>query len=343
MGNPFSLVFGKNPEQVISRPIQTREITDIFDSEVPAQQVFMITGIRGAGKTVMLTDIADYYRKKSEWIVVELNPNDDLLGGLLSKLSNDNICLELIKSAKINLSFFGLGIEFGGVAQITNVETAIDKILEKLRDANKRLLISIDEVTNNEHMRVFAGAMQIMIRHNHPIHIVMTGLYENIEELQNEKNLTFLYRASKVYLKALNLGAISRKYKDIFSLDKGDADYMSRLTAGYPFAFQVLGYLTYNNGGNYKETLSDYRQYLEDYVYDKIWSELSERDRLVAFAIAQEETGKIIKIREILNIDTNSFNPYRKRLIRKGIVDGNDRGYVKFTLPLFKEYVLDQI
>lgn len=343
MNNPFTLVFGKNPEQAIARPVQLGEVIETFDSDKPSQQVFMITGIRGSGKTVMLTEIAEYYRKRPEWIVIDLNPNDDLLTGFLAKLSADNFCLELIKNAKINISVMGLGIEIGNAGQIIDAETAIERMLEKLAEKGKKVLITIDEVTSNVSMHKFAGAMQIFIRHNHPVYLVMTGLYENIEELQNEKNLTFLYRASKIYLKSLNMNAIARKYQEVFSLEKEEASEMAQMTQGYPFAFQVLGYLTYNQNGNYREIQNDYRQYLEDYVYDKIWSELSEKDKLVAKAIAQEKTGKVIEIRKRLDMDTNSFNPYRKRLIRKGIVDGSDRGIVKFVLPLFSEYVLDNI
>ena len=40
-------------------------------------------------------------------------------------------------------------------------------------------------------------------------------------------------------------------------------------------------------------------------------------------------------------METNEFNPYRKRLVKRGIVNGEDHGYVSFTLPLFEEYVLD--
>ena len=41
-------------------------------------------------------------------------------------------------------------------------------------------------------------------------------------------------------------------------------------------------------------------------------------------------------------METNEFNPYRKRLIKKGILSGETRGYVSFTLPLFSEYVLER-
>ena len=103
---------------------------------------------------------------------------------------------------------------------------------------------------------------------------------------------------------------------------------MAELTKGYPFAFQVLGYLTWNHSGHYEVVIDEYEQYLSEFVYDKIWSELSQKDRIVA-------------IREHLGMETNEFNPYRKRLIKKGIVSGETRGYVFFTLPLFERYVID--
>lgn len=341
MSNPFSLMFGKVPLENISLPLQKNQISEAFDNEPAVQQIFMISGIRGAGKTVLLTEICNLYRSKENWVVVELNPNGDLLQGLLIKLSNDSRCLNIIKSAKLNLSFWGIGLEIEGSTPITDTETAIMQILTNLQKAGKKVLVAIDEVTSNSQMHEFASAFQIMIRQNAPLYLLMTGLYENIDELQNEKSLTFLYRAPKIYLKGLNLGAVGRKYKSIFSLNDEQAREMAKLTKGYPFAFQVLGYLTYNNAGNYTSVISEYRQYLEDYVYDKIWSELSPKDKQITYAIAECESGRIIEIRQRLGIDTNAFNPYRKRLIRKGIINGDERGFVKFTLPMFKEYVLE--
>ena len=55
----------------------------------------------------------------------------------------------------------------------------------------------------------------------------------------------------------------------------------------------------------------------------------------------ETESGKIKEIREHLGMETNEFNPYRKRLMKKGIVSGETRGYVFFTLPLFERYVID--
>lgn len=339
MQNPFTLTFGKNPLEAVERPLQQNEILEAFTAETVNQQMFIITGVRGSGKTVMMTQISQKLRERENWVVIELNPAADLLLALLSKLNSHQLCAGFIKSAKLDLSFFGFGVAVEGAAPVTDAETAIIKILEKMKKGGKRLLITIDEMTNNEAMKVFAGSFQIFVRQDLPVFLLGTGLYENIEELQNEKSLTFLYRAPKIPLKPLNRRAIIIKYQSIFCLSAEQAEEMAELTRGYPFAFQVLGYLTWNHNGEYRQVLDAYEQYLGEFIYDKLWSELSEKDRLVAKGIAAVKSGRIKEIRERLGMESNEFNPYRRRLIRKGIVTGENRGYVYFTLPLFDRYV----
>ena len=68
--NPYTLVFGKEPAQAISRASQSVEIMENFCREEPSQQIYMITGVRGTGKTVFMTDISRKMRQKRDWIVV---------------------------------------------------------------------------------------------------------------------------------------------------------------------------------------------------------------------------------------------------------------------------------
>lgn len=292
MQNPFTLTFGKSPLEPVERPVQTNEIIDTFTAEPVNQQMFLITGVRGSGKTVMMTEISRKLRTREEWVVIELNPSVDLLQGILSKLNSNPVCAGIIKSAKIDLSFWGFGVSIEGAAPITDAETAIIAILEKMKKNGKKLLVTIDEVTNNEFMHVFAGSFQIFVRQDLPIFLLATGLYENIDELQNEKNLTFLYRAPKIQMKPLNQQAIIKKYMNIFQIEREQAAQMAELTKGYPFAFQVLGYLTWNNHGNYREVLEEYEQYLSEFVYDKIWSELSRRIVLLPGALPKQTAEK---------------------------------------------------
>ncbi len=341
--NPFTLTFGKEPEQMISRYSQTDEILQSFTKSKPTQQVYMITGVRGSGKTVLMSSIANSFKKEKDWIVIELNSSGNLLKDLAAKLYSEKGLSSLFKADGIDLSFFGIGISIKKTDPITDLETAISRMLKKIAEKNKRLLVTIDEVSNTKEMRVFAGAFQIFIRQNNPLFLLMTGLYENVNSLQNEKNLTFLYRAPKVYLRALNIGSIARDYEKVFGLDKSNALEMAKLTTGYPFAFQVLGYHTYENGGDYHAAVDATRQYLDEYVYDKIWLELSENESKIVTLISKEHCYAVKDIKEKLDLKPNAFSVYRDRLIKKGVLNGDRRGYLAFELPFFEDYVLERM
>ena len=340
--NPYSLLFGKAPSQLIDRVSQRRLVVEDFKDPSPSQQIYVVTGVRGIGKTVFLTEVEREIEQVEGWIVVELNPNRDMLTSLAAKLASQDALARVFQRAKINLSFFGFGLEVSGSAPITDIETALAKMLQSLARENKRVLIAIDEVSRTQAMQEFASSFQIFVRQDLPVFLLATGLYENISDLQNADNLTFLYRAPKIELAPLNAGAIATNYERTFEITRDEARRMTALTMGFSFAFQVLGYLTWNAGGSWRDVVDDYRQYLDEYSYEKIWSELSERDREVSRAIANSTDGRIQGIRASLDMASNQFSPYRDRLIRKGIVDGSTHGYLSFTLPLFNEFVLDQ-
>lgn len=339
--NPYSLTFGKSPEQMISRTAQLMTITDAFLAEKPVQQLFIITGVRGSGKTVLMTEASRIIAKEKNWITVELNPERDMLVSLASKLSSENALAEIFKSARINLSFFGFGLEVTGEPPVTDIETALTKMLTGLKKHGKKLLITIDEAANTKNMKVFASTFQILLRLDLPVFLLMTGLYENINSLQNEKTLTFLYRAPKIEIKPLNIGTIAANYRSTIGVDESTALSMAQLTKGYSFAFQVLGYFAWAEKAFTQTVKISFKQYLEEYVYEKIWSELSGTDKRVVYGIANTPGGRVKDIRGFTGMDTNQFNPYRSRLIKKGLVDGSTNGYLRFTLPLFGEFVIE--
>ena len=336
--NPFTLAFGKEPVSFISRDYQNNEILESFTSDNPAYQVCMITGVRGAGKTVALSSIANTLDKEKQWVVVNLNPERDLLHMLAAELSNRKDLLELFRDAKINLSFLGFGLEIDGEPPVTDEVVAIRRMLDKLTKTGKRVLITIDEVSPTKQMKEFASQFQIFMREGLNVFLLMTGLYENIYALQNEKTLTFLYRAPKVELKPLSYPLVARKYGEVFQLDEQDAMAMAKATMGYPFAFQALGYLCWSRQKFWKELLPEYDTYLEDYVYEKIWSELSEKDKSVLRAMSGEQSSRVENIREKLNMTSNNFTVYRNRLLKKGLVSALGYGQLEFALPRFREF-----
>ena len=341
MNNPFTLSFGKKPLQYISRLSQTQQILETFQAPVPSNQIFMITGVRGSGKTVMMTNIAHELKADDSWIVIELNPTRDLLQSLAAKIYSLPEMHARFLNARLDLSAFGLGPSVENSAPATDIENVLELMLDQIKESGKRLLITIDEVTCSEYIRIFVSSFQIFLCQEQPIFLLMTGLYENLYDLQNDKSLTFLYRAPKLLLEPLNYTAVRNHYMKIFNIDTESASKMTSLTKGYPFAFQVLGYLYWENRStkNIDEILPEYDQYLEEYVYSKIWSELSEQDQRILLSISPDDGLKVKELRTRLQMSSELFSVYRDRLRRKGVIDTHEYGKVSFSLPRFSNFV----
>ena len=341
MNNPFTLSFGKKPLQYISRLSQTQQILETFQAPVPSNQIFMITGVRGSGKTVMMTNIAHELKSDDSWIVIELNPTRYLLQSLAAKIYSLPEMHARFLNARLDFSAFGLGLSVENSAPATDIENVLELMLDQIKESGKRLLITIDEVTCSEYIRIFVSSFQIFLRQEQPIFLLMTGLYENLYDLQNDKSLTFLYRAPKLLLEPLNYTAVRNHYMKIFNIDTESASKMTSLTKGYPFAFQVLGYLYWENRStkNIDEILPEYDQYLEEYVYSKIWSELSEQDQRILLSISPDDGLKVKELRTRLQMSSELFSVYRDRLRRKGVIDTHEYGKVSFSLPRFSNFV----
>lgn len=72
-------------------------------------------------------------------------------------------------------------------------------ILEKVKEQGKKVLFIIDEIINNQYVKLFVSNFQIYITKNYPVYLVMAGLYDNISNLQNEKSLTFYTALPKYF------------------------------------------------------------------------------------------------------------------------------------------------
>ncbi|MBO4496905.1 MAG: ATP-binding protein [Lachnospiraceae bacterium] len=342
--NPYTLSFGMPPYQYISRFAPTSEITEAFMSETPTTHVYMISGIRGSGKTVLLSNVCNSFSERDEWIVINLIPDTDMLTALLSKLYSRGEIKKIITAAKIDLSVFGLGVSIEK-EPIYDQETALERVLEQIAKHGKKVLIGVDEIVNNENVRIFAATFQLLIRQNLPVFLLMTGLYENIYNLQNEDSLTFLYRAPKIQLEPLSMSSISRNYASVLNLSDSDAQRLAKLTKGYAFAYQVLGYIYWDKnikkklGMSIDEMLPEYDDYLENYVYEKIWSELSPRERSVLEYLAEKDEAKVGDIRDALELSSGQMSVYRDRLIKRGIIKASSYGFVSLLLPRFGELI----
>lgn len=338
--NPFTTTFGIEPNEYISRTPNTSKIIDDFSAVSSPNQVYILTGVRGSGKSVTMAKIEDHFQNQSDWIVIELSTTWNMLVELATQLENS--CSSLNISINFNTPIVSVSVSKD--KEISTANLRIMKALEQLKNKHKRILIAVDEVVNNINVQQLTSAFQIYLRKKYPVYMIMTGLQENINNLQDENNLTFLHRAPTEDLIPLNRNAIASKYESIFSISKEQAYHMAQITKGYPYAFQVLGYLYWQQRDQkpFSEILNDMDDWLARYVYSKIWSELSQTDQKILTGIAKSNDSNVTNIRESLHMKPNEFSVYRKRLLNQQLVVTPSYGQIVLALPRFDIFIDNQ-
>lgn len=338
MRNPFTLTFGKKPTEYIIRHENIEEIKSAFTDEPAKCQTYLIRGVKGSGKTVLMTSIAKELCEEPDWIEVDLNSSQNLIEDLSYRLTDACRNVENLFERGFDLSIAGFGVGIGGNIDRDSVSKC-ESIFSALQRKNKKVLITIDEVNNDSSMKQFASQFQIWIRKDYPIFLIMTGLYENINAIQNNPQLTFLLRSPKISLEPLGISQVTRQYETIFEISTEEALTLAKITKGYAFAFQALGRLLWEkeDRSDINGVLRDLDNLLDEYVYQKIWSDLSEKDREIIINIPADTSIKTGDLCEKTGITTQVFSKYRERLINKGLIRTAGHGYVELTLPRFGE------
>ena len=339
--NPFTLSFGKKPIEYIARISEKQNLISSITAYPPLSNFYVISGIRGSGKTVMLTSIYNYFDNQGDYIVIELNPEDDLRESLAAKLYSQCRIKRLFMEKNFAFSFSGVTFSITGKNPILNIDDLLDKMLEELKRQNKKVIVLIDEATNNTYLKQFALTSQMLIRKDYDLFVVMTSVFENISAIENEKNLTFLIRCPRITLSALNISAVTESYREILDVDYEKALEFAKMTKGYAFAFQLLGYLLFD--AKKKEItagiLSQFDQYLEEYSYRKVWTSLSEVEQKILRAFKTNDSVPVSHLLSELNMKKEYFSKYRERLLKKGVVVSPGKGLLSFSLPRFNEFI----
>lgn len=339
MDNPFNIGFGEQPLCMISRTNEFEEIKSLLTSETPSSRSLIIAGQRGCGKTVLLAVTKNYFNSLDDWITVDLNPFMNMHEQLASKLYEEGKMKHLFTKTEFNFSFHGLSFNITGGNPVSNVNSLLDIMFSYLKKKNIKVLITIDDIAKNDHVQAFIYSFQSFLREGYNVFLVMTGLYKNISELENVDNLTFLLRAPKLFLDNLNMREIFHSYSKIFNIDEQKALELAKTTKGYAYGYQLLGNILYKNNSTSldDDTLHEYDMALEENVYSKIWSGLSQKEKEILYSMTNNNSiSSLIKDTKLNN---SALQVYKNRLSKQGLIDTSKRGEINFSLPRFKEFV----
>lgn len=360
--NPFKPTAGHMPPALIGRDTVLEDFEEGLDNGPGAPgRLMRVTGARGIGKTVLLTEFRRIAEARS-WEVVDETASSGFTNRLLQRLAPSKHSF----SAKLRPSIAVAGVSMSlGEAQISSqqmpltLRQAMGTRLDALEKKDAGLLITIDEAQAAAHddMIAIATAVQHLIREDRNIAFVFAGLPSIASTWLNDEVLTFLRRAQPERLGDIPLAEVRTALSDTFANSgitiEGQAlEMATEATEGYPFMIQLVGYYIWRLANRHREhraevTIVDAQQGIQDAlgrlgdtVHGPELDGLSAVDKTYLLAMAQDDgPSSTSTIAERMGKDPGYAGIYRARLIEAQVIKDAGYGKVDFAIPYLRRYL----
>jgi len=359
--NPFNPQFGKRPKQFIGRELIINEFLQSLDNMNDPNRTTIITGIRGSGKTAILSDIHASLDSKA-FAIIDVTAMDGMLLEILDEFIRNNKGKNWLGKGFGGIQGFSVGaMGFSvGLTKKTDNEPhsfrfVLSGLLDALKEKKIKTVFLIDEVHNGTpEMREFVVTYQHLVREEYEVALLMAGLPSSVNDVLNDKILTFLRRAHRVELENIAIKAVEIAYEQSFS--KAGREFSENAliesataTDGYPYLMQLLGYFLFNNGNMIidsklvKQMLELSKIELFKNVHDMLFHELSAKDHDFLFAMAEDDAvSDFSSIKERLGVSPGYASKYRSRLLIAGLIKAVEHGKLAFAPPFTREYLKEK-
>lgn len=355
--NPFKPTAGKTPPLLVGRELIRQDFADglAYGPGSPGR-LMRVTGTRGSGKTVMLTDLGNIARDMG-WFVIDETASPGLCTRLVAALSPEGPLDQIVVKPEI------LGVSLGEARfqrdrMPLTLREALDRRLGKTpRDAG--VLVTIDEVqaADRADLIAIATACQHAIREEKNVAFVFAGLPEAISDLLNDSVLTFLRRA-----KAEELGSVATSdaawalqtgmESSGMRVDNGLVQQAAEATFGYPYMIQLVGYHVWQAAVRRMGEVGtvekpDVDQGIEAAitgldvdVIEPALRGLSPTAQSFLAAMAEDDgPSSVADVAARMGKTPAYANTYRTRLIETRLVEPAGWGRLSLTVPYMREYL----
>jgi hypothetical protein len=361
--NPFNLLFGQRPETFVGRDAIVDTFIKSLEQPGDPNRATIITGIRGSGKTALLSDVSENL-DKSRFLVINTTAGDGMLLDILDEFAAKGKRwlgkkLNRIQGFSAGALGFSFGINLKDDSQTHGFRYFAAQMLEELQSQGITTVFLIDEVhMQTPEMRVFALTYQHLLREHMDIALMMAGLPDAVLDILNDRVLTFLRRAQQVELEEIDTKVFELTYIETFekagiNADTGVLQTAAKAAQGYPYLFQLIGYYLYKHC-NRKIAVKDVQRALEyakvelfRNVHSLIYRDLSDKDRTFLHSMAILSTsGRDVQFGDLvagLAVTKGYASKYRQRLLESGLITAPAHGKLAFRLPYMQEYLLQHM
>ena len=337
------------------------------------RQPIIYYGLRGVGKTVLLTALREYAIQ--EGILTfhfEIQEKVSLINDIilsanqtLSKISKVEKIKNIFEAAKNSLQSFTLtyttgensiSVEMNKKLSEMMLQSNLVELLLNLgrlaKESKNTIIYFIDEIqyAKQNELEALITAQHRINQERLPITIIAAGLPKilvNMTESKTyaERMFAFVEISSLEYKDAKNAIVNPGKPFDITYTEEALKE-IYQITEGYPYFIQQFCYLI---SKKYKdidlnivnEMKSIFFKELDKSFFKVRFDKCTPREKEFMFAMANcgELPCTVASVAHILNKDLKSISPIRARLINKGLIYATRYGEIDFTVPKFDEFL----
>lgn len=371
MPNPFKPTAGKMPPILIGRQSIIDDFKEGLENGAGAPgRLMLITGQRGYGKTVMLTELGRV-AKDAGWEVISETASEGMCDRLVSalvrpgmKLRGVNVQPSIGVSGILNASLGGASFSVDQVA--LTLREVVNQRLAKM-PRGKGIVFTIDEAqaASMADMVALATTIQHVIRDEdmrdvsdsdkHGVAFVFAALPSLMDELLHERVLTFLRRSVQHDLGLVAYPDVRSAYIEVvreggLAIDSEVAELAAEASDGYPYMIQLVGYYMWRAAevrGSKEIEEADVIQgkkdalvLFDDAVCAPLFDGLTAAQKLFVKAVAKEapQPAKVSEIANRAHRSASWVSKYRASLIKERVVESAGYGLVRLSASHLAEY-----
>ncbi len=379
--NPFAPGAGSRPPELAGRQAILQDAQTAIQRALlgrPARSQ-MLLGLRGVGKTVLLSAIEEMAENAGHVTSAIEAPEGKSLAELLvprihhalRKLSTSAaakaMAYQALRALRSFVATFKLGYEGAsisvdpetGIADSGDIEADLPELFVRIgaaaKAAGKAWTLLIDEV---QYLRPTDLAALIVALHkvnqrNLPVLFFGAGLPQVAALAGDAKSYAerlFHYPAVGALQNRDAITAIRQPITDEAASINDDAlQEILRKTQGYPYFLQEWGYQCWQLAENSPIELRDAIQAadratkrLDDGFFKVRFDRLTPKEREYVIAMAKLGAGpyRSSDVALALNETHQSLGPRRAQIINKGMIYSPSHGDIAFTVPMFNEYLV---
>ena len=356
--NPFKPTAGMTPPVLVGRESVIDDFMDGLDEGPGAPgRLMRITGPRGSGKTVLLTALGDIATRRG-WSVVNVSGKEALCASIQEQLVGDTRIRDL--NVQISLPFVSAGAKIGDSGREPSFREAFARATRSLSQDGAGLLITVDEAqdASRDDMAVIAANVQYMIREGQNVGLLFAGITTGVLDLLNGEGVTFLRRAQAEELASIPRADVARALRKTIeasglAIEDAALAQAAADTCGYAYLIQLVGYYTWREGRCHvaesvtidvedvrRGTAAAVRQYGQS-VIETALAGLTKPALDYLLAMTEDNAASsTAAVARRMGKPAASANTYRRMLISRQIIEATAPGYVAFSMPFMRKYLV---